>query len=570
MDDMRGTPRPPGWEGRLENILTADFQEYMRKWMPLSMIIGVTGGLISVAFQYLIYFVWDISYGSPLPWYILLFIPAIGGALVGLILTYFPEAQGFGTDEVIKAIHHRGGKMDWRLAPLALVSASLTIGSGGSAGRESPAALMGAGLASGIGERFNLKQSDMRIFLIAGTAACFSAVFKAPLGCAVFALELPYRSDMESNAAVPSLVSSVVGYLVSVIFFGTSPYLDMEEVSSFMDLTTLAFVLLVGLATGLVGIAFILFFRRFQELLAAMKVPFLAKVSLGGLLTGIIALSVPEILGLGEDTIEFFVNGGSYVIWALLALLLGKIAATVFTVGSGGSGGVFFPSLFMGGVVGAMVASAFQLPDPGLYVVVGMGAMMAGVTKAPVASPILITEMVAGYGTLIPVMIASTLAYIVTGNYSLYRGQMTRRTFSFDISTLGTVTVADIMRTPVVTIPEGVTATEALQASMEEPHYVYPVLNEKGRLRGQVYRDDIIRLHQEDPLAPLEDVIQNEHLRIPSDLEGLEAFEMMNRDRASRNLRLMVVEPWDRELLVGVVTRMDILQAMEELDERHR
>jgi predicted transcriptional regulator len=105
---------------------------------------------------------------------------------------------------------------------------------------------------------------------------------------------------------------------------------------------------------------------------------------------------------------------------------------------------------------------------------------------------------------------------------------------------------------------------------MEEPHYVYPVLNEKGRLRGQVYRDDIIRLHQEDPLAPLEDVIQNDHLRIPSDLEGLEAFEMMNRDRASRNLRLMVVEPWDRELLVGVVTRMDILQAMEELDERHR
>lgn len=554
----------------MENILTADFQEYMRKWIPLAVVIGIAGGLISVAFRYLIDIIWDISYGEPLPWYLLMLIPAIGGALVGLILTYYPEAQGFGTDEVIKAIHHKGGKMNWRLAPLALVSASITIGSGGSAGRESPAALMGAGLASGLGDRFHLKRSDMRIFLIAGTAACFSAVFKAPLGCAVFAMELPYRSDMESNAAIPSLVSSVVGYLVSVSFFGTSPYLGMTDIGSSLDLVSLTFVLLVGLAAGLVGIAFILFFRRFQEYVAGIGVPFMAKVALGGLLTGIVAISVPEVLGLGEDTIGFLVDGGGFAIWVLIALLLGKITATVFTVGSGGSGGVFFPSLFMGGVVGAIIASAFQLSDPGLFVVVGMGAMMAGVTKAPVASPILITEMVAGYGALIPIMMASTLAYIITGNYSLYRGQMTRRTFSFDISTLGTVSVKDIMKTPVATVLEDSDATEAMRISGAEPHYVYPVLTERGRLRGQVYRDDIIRLHEEDPLAPLDSIIRDDHLRIPSDIESLDAFEMMNRDRSSRNLRLFVVEPWDRESLVGVVTRMDILQAMEELDERHR
>lgn len=550
-------------------FLTADFHDYLGKWIPLSILVGIVGGLFSVAFQAMIVLIRDLATSTALPWYLIILVPAAGGLVAGLILTAFPQARGFGNDEVIEAIHHRGGRLDWRLVPSILLASSFTIGSGGSAGRESPASLIGAGIASAIGERVGLSRSDMRIIIIAGTAACFSALFKAPLGCAVFALEIPYKNDIESRAAVPALISSIVGYLMAVSVFGLGPYMDVSDIIYTLDHTALAIVAVVGALAGLGGIAFITLFKATRGVFANMGMPFAAKVALGGLLTGVVGLAAPEVLGLGEEAMADMINGGAMALSALALLLVAKMLATSLTVGSGGAGGVFFPSLFIGGTIGALTAAALGLPDAGLYVVVGMGAMMAGVTKTPISAPIMITEIVGGYGVLIPVMIASVLAYVLTGDYSIYQKQLTRRQFRFDISTLGQVRVADMMRTPVIAMRKGMSVIEAVEAAGKEAHYLYPVVDEERRIIGQVKGEVLRRIAESAPDALVEDIMNRFFQKIPADMEGVNAFERMNSSCYPQAIRFMVVDPDDGETLVGILSRIDVLEAMEALDEWH-
>ncbi len=550
-------------------LLNTDFREYLGKWIPLSIAVGVVGGLFSVMFQALIVLISDLAASTSLPWYLIILVPATGGLVAGLILTAFPQARGFGNDEVIEAIHHRGGRLDWRLVPSILLASSFTIGSGGSAGRESPASLIGAGISSVIGERFGLSRSDMRILIIAGTAACFSALFKAPLGCAVFALEIPYKNDIESRAAIPALLSSIVGYLMAVSVFGLGPYMDVSDIAFNLDHTALAMVAIVGALVGLGGIAFITLFKVTRGVFSKIRLPFAAKVALGGLLTGVVGLAAPEVLGLGEETMAGMINGGVMALSALALLLVAKMLATSLTVGSGGAGGVFFPSLFIGGTIGALTATTLGLQDTGLYVVVGMGAMMAGVTKTPIAAPIMITEIVGGYGVLIPVMIASVLAYILTGDYSIYQRQLTRRQFRFDISTLGQIRVADMMRTPVIAMRKGMTVTEALVTAGREAHYIYPVVDGENRIIGQVKGEVLRRIAESAPDALVEDIMSRFFQSIPSDMEGVNAFERMNSSCYPQAIRFMVVDPADGETLVGILSRIDVLEALESLDEWH-
>ncbi len=552
-----------------KRLLTTDFQDYLGKWIPLSIAVGIVGGFFSVVFQALIVLIGDVASSTALPWYLIILVPAAGGLVAGLILTAFPQARGFGNDEVIDAIHHRGGKVDWRLVPSILVASSFTIGSGGSAGRESPASLIGAGISSAIGERFGLSRSDMRIIIIAGTAACFSALFKAPLGCAVFALEIPYKNDIESRAAVPALIASIVGYLMAVSVFGMGPYMDVSDMVFTLDHTVLGIAAVVGSLAGLGGIAFITLFKSIRRAFSKVHIPFAAKVALGGLLTGMVGLLAPDVLGLGEEPVARMINGGAMALSTLALLLVAKMLATSLTVGSGGAGGVFFPSLFIGGTIGALTATALGLQDTGLYVVVGMGAMMAGVTKTPISAPIMITEIVGGYGVLIPLMIASVLAYMLTGDYSIYQRQLTRRQFRFDISTLGEVRVEDMMRTPVIAVQEGMNAIEALDRAEREAHYIYPVVDAEHRVIGQVRREALRMVAESAPDARVEDIMSRSFQKIPADMEGVNAFERMNSSCYPQAIRFMVVDPEDGEKLVGILSRIDVLEAMEALDEWH-
>lgn len=450
-------------------MISSSLRGYLRKWIPLGIIIGLIGGVGAIAFQLLLDLFWFISYEShDIPSYLLFLVPALGGVLVGLIIQRFAyETKGLGINQVIDAIHHSGGKIRPIVIPVKLVASALTIGMGGSAGREGPIAQIGAGLASLTGTKLKMTRSDLRIFVISGMAAGFSAIFKAPLGAAVFAMEMPYRNDLESNAVIPSIIASVVSYLVYVPLYGLEPVFSFPQMLNILSVEVFPYTILVGIIAGIVGMIFVKLLHTVRDTFDDMAWPLYLKTGAGGLMVGILGLAVPEVLGLGREAIQQMITGPQFSILILVALLVGKMVATSLTIGSGQSGGLFFSALLMGGVVGGLIGTTFGTHLTPALVLVGMGAMMAGVTKTPVSTPIMITEMVGGYFILIPVMIGGAISYVITGDNTLYTSQITRKSFDLDISSLGRVKVEEIMVEDVVTIQKTSSLKEAREIAVE-------------------------------------------------------------------------------------------------------
>jgi CIC family chloride channel protein len=325
-----------------QGLVTEDFRAYLKKWIPLSVLIGLLAGLGAMAFQWLLMGVWHASYEvTELPWYLRLFLPAAGGLLAGLIISRLsPESAGGGTGYVIEAIHHKGGRVPPRSGAYKIIVSALTIGTGGSGGREGPIMHIGAAVASFFGSRLKLRKGDMRTFAIAGAAAGLSAVFRAPLGAAIYAIEVPYKNDLEPGAAIPSMVASVVSYLVFVSFNGYDPLFDAPAIGTDLNLTIVLAIVALGAFIGLAGRLFIFSMHTTERLTARSGLPLAAKIMYGGLLVGCIGLFVPEVLGLAEDEIAMLIEGSMTSVGFLLVLFLAKMVATSFTVGSGGSGGV--------------------------------------------------------------------------------------------------------------------------------------------------------------------------------------------------------------------------------------
>ena len=550
---------------RKKMVIGEDLGPYLRKWIPISILVGTVAGFGAVIFQYALEGIWHISYESfAIPWYLILFIPALGGLLAGVIINQWaPETAGSGTDHVINSVHHRGGRIRGRVVPVKLAASALTIGSGGSSGNEGPISQISGGIASFIGTRLRLSRSEMRILVISGMAAGWSAVFRAPLGSAIFAIEVPYKNDMESSAVVPSIVSSITSYLVFIPFGGTGPLFssDVPEVS--IDAGLLAVVLLLGLMIGLVGIAFVLIMKNMQQVFRRSMLPLPAATFIGGLGVGVIGLAYPQVLGLGEGTINILLEGTMLTLGFVAVLILVKIVATSLTVGSGGSGGIFFPSLIVGGCVGSALALGLGLQPYALFVLVGMGAMMAGVSKTPIAASVLMTEMVGGFAILIPLMIASTVSYLVTGKYSLFDAQLTSGKMGVDYSTLGDVKVKDIMSPSPVAIDVNSSTDMIVHTVHGSPHKIYPV-TENGKVVGIISRRMIEEGNMKDDLFP--SILQKEFQRIAQDSSAADAFELMVSRKVSV---IIVVDSLEENNLTGVLTRIDVLQKVEHLDEGH-
>jgi len=554
----------PFWRG-INLPLNEELGTYLRRWVPFSIVVGVLAGFGAVIFQFLLNAVWDVSYNSfALPWYLILFIPAIGGLLAGvIIMRWAPETAGSGTDHIIDAVHHHGGKVRARIVPVKIVASALTIGSGGSSGNEGPISQISGGIASFIGTRLHLSRSDMRILVITGMAAGWSAVFRAPLGSAIFAIEVPYKNDLESNAAIPSIISSVTSYLVFIPFGGAGPvfFSSLPDVIITADL--LVIVLVLGAIIGIVGIAFVLLMRRTTSIFRRASIPLPAATFSGGLLVGIIGLKYPQVLGLGDGTIQLILDGTLITVGLLVGLLIAKMVATSLTVGSGGSGGIFFPSLIIGGALGGTMAMALNLQPYPLFVLVGMGAMMAGVSKAPIAAAVLITEMVGGFIVLIPLMVASTVSYVVTGKYTLYESQVTSSRIGVDFSTLSDVGIKDVISRDPIFIDVKTTSKELLYLIKKTPHNLYPVVQD-GCVVGIVTRESILQRLDQD--FTVSDIIQTDFHSIKETSSAADAFEIMAAEKIST---IVVVDSYECRGLVGLVTRIDIFNAMEHMDEKH-
>ena len=428
-----------------------------------SALIGVAGGLGAQLFVWILNFterlllVGIAGYQPPEPgslnpqpivgswglWLIPL-VTTLGGLLSGiLVYTFAPEAEGHGTDAAVEAFHFKGGRVR-PIVPLIKVFASaITIGSGGAAGREGPTAQISVGVGSMLADLLRLPDEERRVLVLAGMAAGLAAIFRSPLGMAIFSVEILYSGmAFETEALIYTVVASVVAYAVNGLFVGWSPIFLFPQTVHFTQPIALVGYAILGVVAGIVGAIEAPIFYGIRDLFRALKIPNHVKPAIGGLLMGLLALVVPETISTGYGWVQKAMTG-DYIGWSLIFLALAKILAMSLTISSGGSGGVFGPNVYIGGMVGAWVAFVADhfIPGAGFntaaFAVVGMAAVFAGTARVPIATLIMVAEMTGGYGLIVPSMLATTIAFVVERTVSsgfkyprLYEAQVELRSDS--------------------------------------------------------------------------------------------------------------------------------------------
>ncbi len=370
----------------------------------------------------------------------------LGGLISGiLVYSLAPEAEGHGTDTAVKAFHHAAGFIRARVAPLKSVASAITIGSGGAAGREGPTALISAGIGSIYATMGKRSDEDRRLLVLIGMAAGLAAIFRSPIGTALFAIEVLY-SDMEFEAGALffTMLGSIVAYVVNGLFVGWQPLFQVPKGLMLPEFSGYWWYAVLGLGSGVAATLLPVVFYGLRDIFRKVPVPPHIKPAIGGLGVGLLALALPQVLGGGYGWIQEAMDG-NLPIMILLALIFAKMLAFALTVSSGGSGGVFAPSLFVGAMVGGFMANLFHQP-PAAYVIVGMGAVFGGAARVPIATLLMVTEMTGGYKLLVPAALAVMLSFFVQTILSsrlryksLYEAQMPSRAESpaHDIENLG-------------------------------------------------------------------------------------------------------------------------------------
>lgn len=476
-------------------------------YMPkifLATIIGCVTGLVAVAFHhgldlasYLVRKPW-IGEGA-LPWWSFAIMPMLGGLVVGLIiykLTHATEAAGQGTDNMIYSFHHQGGKIRKRVAPVKFFTSIITLATGGSAGYEGPISQIGSGIASTVCHLFKMPQSLRGQFTLAGTAAGLGAIFKAPLAGALTSVEVLYREDFESNAFATSIVSSVVAFTVYIAFVGTAPAIAGVPVFPFTNGFELLACALLGILCFPFSYLYVRAYNESETRFARWNVPNWMKPAIGGLFISVIILAYPEVAGGGFEFVSEVMGAlMPHTIWGvilLLAIALAKIVATALTVGSGGSGGVFGPSLFIGGVLGAAFAGICEIAMPGgirspeMFILVGMGAFFAGAAKAPIAGVVMVCEMTGSYSLLPGLLIAAVMHIAFSRAWSIYKSQVTNKFASpahrgdMDHDVLRVTTVGEVVENCKMKILKGEDSLGSVLKDIDVD-YVYPVYETVGR-----------------------------------------------------------------------------------------
>lgn len=354
----------------------------------------------------------------------------LGGLLVGLLVQGLaPEAEGHGTDTVVRALHRAGGALRRRVAPVKIVASAITIGSGGAAGREGPIALIAAALGSWYAGLTNRSERERRVLVLIGMAAGLAAIFRSPIGTALFAIEVLYAGvEFEAGVLLYALLASIVAYAVNGFVAGWHPLFRAGDVALPSTWANGWFIGL-GLVAGLLAAVIPTVFFGVRDAFRRIPLRPYWKPALGGLATGLVAIAYPQVIGGGYGWIQEAIEG-RIVLGTLLVLPLAKLLAMSFTVSSGGSGGVFAPSLYIGAMLGAGCATIAGLPAAP-FAIVGMAAVFGAAARVPVATLMMVTEMTGGYTLLVPTALAVTLSYLIQSRLtarlkyrSLYEAQV--------------------------------------------------------------------------------------------------------------------------------------------------
>ncbi len=582
----------------------------MEHWVPYSILIGLAAGASAVIFYALLFIVSHYLLGgighyystptgceSPLlavpsvtppgsladphTW-ILVAIPAVGGLAAGLI-TYLcaPEAVGEGTDAVIDSYHQWNGTIRSRIPIVKTIASALTIGTGGSAGREGPITQIGAGFGSYLANRLKLDDNGRRMMLLCGAAGGLGSIFRSPFGGALFAISVLYKKDSEFESLVPAFISSIIAYSVFCSVFGWGSLFTTPEYT-FTHPVDLLFDAVLGLLCGLAGIIHIRIFHGMRDLFKKFEIRNYIKPMIGGLLLGLLVLSMQytcgfgyELFGGGYGSIQAAING-NLALNVLILLAIAKILATSLTLGSGGSGGVFAPSLAIGATLGGAFGILAHDLFPGIigdlqstsFVLVGMAALLSGVAHVPIAAIVMVSELTGNYNLLPPLMFASTLAYLVTSDWTIYEKQVPARVDSpahreeLTIDILENAYVRDAMSVDVMPVHPPNSVQTVMNLIYKYGHIGYPVI-EDDRLVGIVTFKDAERIPPEDREETFVNQIMTTSLIVTYPDESLEAAL---RKLILNNIgRLPVVDRDDPSKILGILTKSDIIRMHAQL-----
>jgi CIC family chloride channel protein len=406
-----------------------------------SVLMGIVGGVAALIFTWLLrmcdklFLVWGAGYQHPSlqseggalhqvigPHGLWLVVPVIvaGGLISGfLVYTFAPEAEGHGTDTAVKSYHRAAGFIRARVAPLKMVASAITIGSGGAAGREGPTALIGAGFGSVYAKLRHRSDDERRLLVVIGMGAALSAVFRSPIGTALFAIEVLYGSlEFEGSALLYSLIASLVAYALDGAFVGWSPLFRVPETLLPPSPPDYVWYAALGLASGLLATLLPFAFYKLRDAFQLLPVSSKLKPAIGALGVGILALEFPQILGGGYGWIQKAIDG-NMALKLLIILVFVKMVAFALTVASGGSGGVFAPNLYVGAMLGGALAAVFHQP-PADFAVVGMAAVFGGAARVPIATLVMVMEMTGGYRLLGAAALAVLISYLVQTRLSSF------------------------------------------------------------------------------------------------------------------------------------------------------
>jgi CIC family chloride channel protein len=558
-----------------------------------SVVIGIGAGVGAVIFRYLISGVEWIGYdwfrGVTQAWgkAFAVIVPTIGGLIVGILVQGFAkEAKGHGVPEVMEAVALKGGRIRPIVAIIKSLASSINIGTGGSVGREGPIVQIGSALGSTLGQALNLSDERIRNLVACGAAGGIAATFNSPIAGVFFALEIilsEFSVAYFGTVVISSVMASVIGQAV----FGNVPAFPLPTQYHLQSSWEFLLYPFLGLLAALVGVVFVRLLYWSEDRFDSWKgIPEWVKPGIGGALIGVLALGYPVVTSLRWERLPHIFNVGYDVIQTTFAdeillesvlLLLGlKLIATCLTLGSGGSGGVFAPSLFMGAMLGAAFGATVNIlfptitAPPGAYALVGMAAVFSASAHAPITAMIILFELTGDYRIILPLMLTVVVATLVSRGLlhgeSIYTLKLTRRGIRLqrgrDVDVMQGVDVGEVMVKEVHTVTVDMTLVELSEEFSRVRHHGFPVLDDRGRLWGMVTVSDLERavaqnMPRRTQVSEIGSGRENLEVAYPNENIGVVLRRMGPRGLG----RLPVVDPDDPYRLIGLVGRDDIIRA---------
>ena len=548
----------------------------------LAAVIGFLAGVASTLFRRLIEFFGVIFSadsltvigitGSSIP-FLLPLMPMIGGIITGVICHFFPDAvKENGVHRVMHAVAMKAGKIRKRTLLTCSTTSALTIGSGGSAGREGPTVQIGSAVGSALGNLFHLSHERIQVLVGCGAAAGIAASFNAPLAGVLFALEI-ILSNFTIHTFSPIVVASVIGTATGRAMEGNEITFNVP-VHELVSYSEIIFYLFLGLLCGVVSKLFTYSYFKAHDIFdKKVRLPKPLKPALGGLIVGFISISFPAILGNGYDFMEKALNGELF--WGLaFALIFLKIISTSATLGSGGLGGVFAPSLFIGAMLGSTYGTLVHAINPSFtaspetYALVGMGAVAGAVMQAPLTNILMLFELTNDYTIILPIMITcivSAYTFRAFDKNSIYIQKLLKEGINIkygrEVSILNSIKVNDVLSKDVTTIPEGMPFRKILETISYSKNFYFPVVDSQGEMSGILSFHMIREMIFEEELGDL--IVAND-LKVKSVMtltpennlnQAMEMFAKLDVEQ------LPVVHRDDLKRVIGMVNRGEVVAA---------